>query len=113
MSTLTIRPSISGADCRALTFTERSASAAKIFADIADLVKLNEPTGQLDDDILVGDLLRFLDAPDVDRARDLRLWKDNSVKLIGFCQLLMPKHNDEIEGGGGGGGRPARRDARE
>lgn len=98
MTTLTIRPSISGADCRVLTFTERGASAAKIFADIAELVKLNEPSGQLDDDILVGDLQRFFDAPDVDRARDLRLWKDTSGKLIGFGQLLMPKHNDEIEG---------------
>jgi mycothiol synthase len=113
MSTLTIRPSISGADCRALTFTERSASAAKIFADIADLVKLNEPTGQLDDDILVGDLQRFLDAPDVDRARDLRLWKDTSGKLIGFGQLLMPKHNDEIEGDLYFDVHPTRRDALE
>jgi GNAT superfamily N-acetyltransferase len=98
MTTLKIRPSISGADSHALTFAKRGATSAMLFADIADLVKLNDATGQLDDDTLVCDLQKFFEAPNVDRARDLRLWKDTSGKLIGFGQLLMPEQNDEIEG---------------
>ncbi len=98
MTTLTIRPSLSGANRHALTFAKRGANPANPFADIADLVKLNNATGQLDEDTLVCDLQRFFDAPDVDRARDLRLWKDARGQLIGFGQLLISEQKNEIEG---------------
>jgi mycothiol synthase len=98
MTTLTIRPSVRGAKHRAFAFTEPGATTTKLFADIADLVKLNEPTGQLDEDTSVYDLQRFFEAPNVDKAHDLRLWIDSNGKLIGFGQLLIPELSHEIEG---------------
>lgn len=110
MTTLKRRPSISGVNYRALVSAlptcgestqlrdRNTTSAAKNFADITDLVKINEPTGQLDDDILVGELQRFVDSPDVDKARDLRLWRDTNGNLMGFGQLFISEQNDEIEG---------------
>lgn len=98
MTTLTTRPHVRGSDCRALAVVEHSALVATLFADIADLVKLNNPTGQLDEDTLVCDLQRFFESPDVDKARDLQVWKDISGRLVGFGQLLMSDQNGEIEG---------------
>ncbi len=110
MTTLKRRPSISGVNYRSLVSAlptrvyspqlrdRYGTSAVKLFADIIDLVKLNEPSGQLDDDILVGELQSFVDSPDVDKARDLRLWRDTKGNLIGFGQLFISEHNDEIEG---------------
>jgi GNAT superfamily N-acetyltransferase len=98
MTTLKIRPSAGGTDFHALTFAERGASTAKLFADITELVKLNDAIGQLDDDTLVCDLQRFFDAPDVDKGRDLRLWKNANGNLIGFGQLFIYERDDEIEG---------------
>ena len=98
MTTLTRRPYMKGTDRRALVVAECGESVAMLFAEITDLVKLNNPTGQLDEDTLVDDLQRFFEAPDFDRRRDLRLWKDSNGRVIGFGQLLMSKQNDEIEG---------------
>jgi ribosomal protein S18 acetylase RimI-like enzyme len=111
MTTLKIHPSKSGVNFGVLTFTEPSlvgahfapslrysTSTDKLFVDIVDLVKLNEPTGQLDEDTLVCDLQRFFEAADADKSRDLRLWRDSNGKLVGFGQLLISEHRDEIEG---------------
>jgi GNAT superfamily N-acetyltransferase len=81
-----------------LTFAEHNTSATKLFANITELVKLNDATGQLDDDTLVCELQRLFDAPNVNRGRDLRLWQDSSGKLIGFGQLFISQNDDEIEG---------------
>lgn len=98
MSTLKIRPSITGANSHALAFAEGRVTSARLFADITDLVKLNDATGQLDEDTLVCELQRFFNAPHVDRARDLHLWKDTRGKLTGFGQLLISEQKDAIEG---------------
>jgi GNAT superfamily N-acetyltransferase len=98
MTTLTIRPYVGEASCYSLAVTECGVNSAKLFAEIADLVKLNDAMAQLDEDTLVGDLQRFFNAPNVDRARDLRVWKDTNGKLIGFGQLLISEQDDEIEG---------------
>jgi GNAT superfamily N-acetyltransferase len=98
MTTLTIRPSIRGAKHRAFAFTEHGTTTTKLFTDIADLVKLNEPMGQLDEDTSVYDLQRFFEAPNVDKAHDLRLWTAPNGQLIGFGQLLIPEPSHEIEG---------------
>jgi mycothiol synthase len=98
MTTLAIRPYVKGSDYRALAVAEPGTSTSTLFANIADLVKLNNLNGQLDEDTLVCDLQRFFEAPNVDRARDLRVWKDTQDRLIGFGQLLMSKQDDAIEG---------------
>jgi len=92
MTTLRIRPQRVNADCRALAVTDYAVSTAKIFAEITNLVSLNEPTGQLSEDISVGELQSFFEPPGVDRKRDLRLWQDASNRLIGFGQLVTEYH---------------------
>lgn len=113
MTTLKAHPSKSGLNSREFKFTERtpvetnsslllplrdSATNEQLFAEIVDLVQLNEPTRQLDEDTLVCDLQRFFDAPNVDKIRDLKLWRDSKGKLIGFGQLLIAEQNEELEG---------------
>lgn len=98
MTTLSIRPYVGEERCYSLAVTDCGANCAKLFADIIDLVKLNDAIAQLDDDTLACDLQQFFDAPNVDRARDLRLWKDTNGKLIGFGQLVLVEENDEIAG---------------
>ena len=98
MTTLTIRPFLAKNHCYSLAVKEHSAKSAKLFADIIDLVKFNNPTGQLNEDTLVGDLQRFFEAPDGDIACDLRIWKEFNGNLIGFGQLFMSEQDNEIEG---------------
>lgn len=98
MTTLTIRPFVGKADSLRSVVAKPDRSLTKVFADIADLVKLNNPTGQLDEDSLVCDLQWLFDSPDVDRDRDLRLWKDNRGNLIGFGQLLITQQTHSLEG---------------
>lgn len=99
MTTLAIRPSSRKTDYRTLSVVHRCrATSAQLFADITDLVKLNHPTGQVDEDTLVCDLQNFFDAPDVDRIGNFCVWKNTRGHLIGFGQLLLAEEEDEIEG---------------
>ncbi len=98
MTTLKIRPNVGERKHPVLAEALRRTPIAKHFADIVDLVKLNDASGQLDDDTLVWDLQGFFDSPNVDKARDLRLWKERTGKLIGFGQLLISQQKDEISG---------------
>lgn len=98
MTTLKIRPNVGERKHPVLAIAGRRTPIAKIFADIVDLVKLNDATGQLDDDTLVSDLQGFFESPNVDKARDLRFWKDSTGKLIGFGQLLISQQKDKISG---------------
>ncbi|HEY9599453.1 MAG TPA: GNAT family N-acetyltransferase, partial [Cyanophyceae cyanobacterium] len=97
MTTLKIRPLVGKADRKLSVVAKHDRSLNEVFADIAELVKLNNPTGQMDDDTLVCDLQLFCDAPDFDRDRDLRLWKDNRGNLIGFGQLLITQQTHHLE----------------
>ncbi|HEY9673004.1 MAG TPA: GNAT family N-acetyltransferase [Waterburya sp.] len=98
MTTLTIRPDVGEARCYSLAVSEQAATATKLFVDIADLVKLNDASGQLDDDMLVSELQQFFNAPNVDRERNLRLWHNSRGELIAFGQLvLMSQQKQEIE----------------
>jgi len=107
MTTLKKRPANRGVNFRKSTFVEPSflpqkplfsqLSTATFFAEIVDLVKLNEPSGQLDEDTLVCDLQLFFEAADFDR-RNFRLWRDNQGKLIGFGQLFISEQNEGIDG---------------
>lgn len=98
MTTLTIRPSVGKTKSRTSAVAEHPASTAECFADIAALVKLNNSTGQVDEDTLVCDLQEFFEASNVDKARDLRLWNDTHGKLTGFGQLVIIEQDNELEG---------------
>lgn len=97
MTTLKIRPLVGNANSLRSVVAKPDRSLTQVFADIAELVKLNNLTGQIDEDTLVGDLPLFFDAPDMDRDRDLRLWKDSRGNLIGFGQLLINQQTHNLE----------------
>ncbi|HEY9650874.1 MAG TPA: GNAT family N-acetyltransferase [Coleofasciculaceae cyanobacterium] len=97
MTTLKIRPLVGKAYPKLSVVAKPDQSLTNVFADIAELVKLNNPTGQIDDDTLVCDLQLFCDAPDFDRDRDLRLWKNSRGNLIGFGQLLITQQTHNLE----------------
>jgi mycothiol synthase len=107
MTTLKKRPAKSGVNFRKSTFVQPSftpqlppvhqLSTTTFFAEIVDLVKLNEPSGQLDEDTLVCDLQLFFEAADFD-SRNFRLWRNKQGKLIGFGQLFISEQNQEVEG---------------
>jgi mycothiol synthase len=96
MTTLITRPSINGGNHHALALAQREASTAKLFADITNLVTLNEDTGQIDEDSLACDLQGLFDSVNIDQICDLHLWKDTEGKLLGFGQLTG-ECNDNIE----------------
>lgn len=97
MTTLKIRPLVGNANSLRSVVAKPDRSLTKVFADIAELVKLNNPTGQIDDDTLVCDLQLLCDAPSIDCDRDLRLWKDSRGNLIGFGQLLITQQTHNLE----------------
>ncbi|MBD1939273.1 GNAT family N-acetyltransferase [Microcoleus sp. FACHB-68] len=65
---------------------------------IAELVNTCETVGQLDKDTSVAHLPLQLDEPSFDKARDLRLWEDDTGTLMGFGQISMPEAKEEIDG---------------
>lgn len=104
MTTLKKRPAKSGVNFRKSTVLEppflplrNQLATVTSFAEIVDLVKLNQPNGQLDEDTLVCDLQLFFESPDFD-SQNLRLWRDNEGKLVGFGQLFISDQEQEIEG---------------
>lgn len=101
MTTLKKRPTKTGVNFRKSTVLAllpvKKQLATGTFAEIADLVKLNQPNGQLDEDTLVCDLQLFFESPDFER-QNLRLWRDDTGKLIGFGQLFISEQEQEIEG---------------
>jgi GNAT superfamily N-acetyltransferase len=96
MTTLITRPSINGANHPTVAFAERKASTANLFAEITDLVTLNEETGQIDEDSLACDLQGLFNSVNGDKICDLHLWKDTGGKLLGFGQLTCDR-NENIE----------------
>lgn len=107
MTTLKKRPANSGVNFRKSIDVETSfllqkplpsqLLAATFFAEIVDLVKLNEPSGQLDEDTLVCDLQLFFESADFD-SRNFRLWRNEQGKLIGFGQLFISEQSEGIDG---------------
>lgn len=106
MTTLKKRPANSGVNFRKSIVVEPNfllppvssqLSTALIFAEIVDLVKLNNPSGQLDEDTLVCDLQLFFESSDFD-CRNFRLWRNKQGKLIGFGQLFISEQNEGIDG---------------
>jgi mycothiol synthase len=82
MATLTMRPYAGEAD----------------LAPIVALLNGCDAVDQLDDNYSVDDLrLEFAD-PQLDAARDLRLWEDEAGRLIAFGQTWIPRDGEEVDG---------------
>jgi mycothiol synthase len=80
------------------TLTMRPYAGEVDLQPIADMLNECEALDTLDEGTSVGDLrLEFAD-PEVDPARDLRLWEDAGGRLIGFGQLSLHAESDEPDG---------------
>ena len=66
---------------------------------ITALLNLCDTVDQLDDSYTEDDLRLEFDSPDLNTAKDLRLWEDAAGRLVGFGQLWIPKEGEKVDGG--------------
>ena len=64
---------------------------------IANLIDACETVDRLGEEVSATELKLVLDAPKLDKARDVQLWEDGNYKLIGLALLDMPDSQDEID----------------
>ena len=64
---------------------------------IANLIDACEAVDRLGEEVSASELKLILDAPKLDRARDVQLWEDGNYKLIGLALLDMPDSPEEID----------------
>ncbi|HEY0602328.1 MAG TPA: GNAT family N-acetyltransferase [Herpetosiphonaceae bacterium] len=65
---------------------------------IVALIDACEAVDQLDRSTSVEELRGEVEAPSVDPRRDLRLWHDQTGRLVGWGQLAIPEHGATIDG---------------
>lgn len=65
---------------------------------IVELIDACEAVDQLDRSTSVDELRAEIEAPSVDRERDLRLWHDQIGQLVGWGQLAIPEHSPTVDG---------------
>ncbi|WP_445171176.1 GNAT family N-acetyltransferase [Microcoleus sp.] len=65
---------------------------------IAHLINTCEEVDRLDEGTSISELQQEFNAPSLDKARDIRLWKDAEGKLIGFAQLSVTEPGEVIDG---------------
>ena len=66
---------------------------------ITALLNLCDTVDQLDDSYTEDDLRLEFDSPDLNTAKDLRLWEDAAGRLVGFGQIWIPKEGEKVDGG--------------
>ena len=59
---------------------------------IANLIDACEAVDRLGEEVSANELKPILDAPKLDKARDVQLWEDGNYKLIGLALLDMQIH---------------------
>lgn len=64
---------------------------------IVALIDACEDVDQLDRRTSVEELRGEIEAPGVEPERDLRLWHDNTGRLVGWGQLAIPEHGATID----------------
>ncbi|PSB51622.1 GNAT family N-acetyltransferase [filamentous cyanobacterium Phorm 6] len=77
--------------------TTRSYGGETDWCAIADLIDICEAIDRLGEEVSATELKLILDAPKLDKARDVQLWEDGNYKLIGLALLDMPDSQDEID----------------
>jgi mycothiol synthase len=65
---------------------------------IVDLINICCCFDNLDDGASVTELKNELDAPGVDKNKDIRLWEDGNGNLIGYGDLWISEPSDAIDG---------------
>jgi mycothiol synthase len=64
---------------------------------IANLIDACEAVDKLGEEVSASELKLILDAPKLDRTRDVQLWEDGNYKLVGLGLLDMPDSSVEID----------------
>lgn len=65
---------------------------------ICDLINLCDDTDKLDEGASVADLRVWIERPDRDKARDIRIWEDADGRMLAVGQILMPPGGEEVDG---------------
>ena len=79
------------------TLKMRSYGGETDWCAIANLIDTCEAIDKLGEEVSATELKLILDAPKLDKARDVQLWEDGNYKLIGLALLDMPDSQDEID----------------
>ena len=79
------------------TLKMRSYRGETDWCAIANLIDACEAIDKLGEEVSATELKLILDAPKLDKARDVQLWEDGNYKLIGLALLDMPDSQNEIE----------------
>ncbi|NJK68744.1 MAG: GNAT family N-acetyltransferase [Microcoleus sp. CSU_2_2] len=77
--------------------TMRSYRGETDWCAIATLIDACEAVDRLGEEVSASELKLILDAPKLDKARDVQLWEDGNYKLVGLALLDMPNSPDEID----------------
>ncbi|WP_445241446.1 hypothetical protein [Microcoleus vaginatus] len=77
--------------------TTRSYKGETDWCAIANLIDACETVDRLGEEVSATELKLILDAPKLDKARDVQLWEDGNYKLIGLALLDMPDSPEEID----------------
>src|SRR5688500_461179 len=65
---------------------------------VCDLLNRCDAVDKLDDNYDVESLRVEFSSPDLDTARDLRLWEDERGHTVGFGQVWIPREGDVVHG---------------
>jgi GNAT superfamily N-acetyltransferase len=77
--------------------TTRSYKGETDWCAIANLIDACETVDRLGEEFSATELKLILNAPKLDKARDVQLWEDGNYKLIGLALLDMPDSQHEID----------------
>jgi mycothiol synthase len=81
------------------TYQSRAYAGESDLPAITALLNLCDTVDKLDDSYTEDDLRQEFDSPDLDTAKDLRLWEDAEGRLAGFGQMWIPKETEKVDGG--------------
>jgi mycothiol synthase len=79
-------------------FKARAYAGDKDAQAICDLLNACEAVDKLDETYTAEDLRLEFQSPELDVARDLRLWEDDAGRLVGFGQVWIPKTGETVDG---------------
>ncbi len=79
-------------------FKSRQYAGEADVPEICDLLNRCDAVDKLDDNYDVESLRVEFTSPDLDIARDLRLWEDEQGRVVGFGQVWIPKEGDVVHG---------------
>jgi mycothiol synthase len=77
------------------TFTQRPYTDDDLQA-VCDLLNICDAVDQLDDNYSATDLALEFESPEINKAKDLRIWQDAGGRVVGFGQMWIPKDDGKL-----------------